>query len=95
MNKVVVKIPAHQNAKVVAILVGLSAIPFVFLMLVFTASAGANIPGRFLTMYIVMPIIYCITTYLFCGFACIIYNKIQPNTGGFEVEVADKVEHDK
>ncbi|NVK55294.1 MAG: hypothetical protein HWE26_06740 [Alteromonadaceae bacterium] len=94
MNKVVLRIPPHQNAKVVAILVGLSAVPFAFLMLVFTASAGANVPGQFLVMNIAMPIIYFIITYLFFGFACIVYNKIQPNTGGFEIEVADKVEHD-
>ncbi|GEA12935.1 hypothetical protein [Alteromonas sp. KUL49] len=90
MKKVIMNIPAHQNAKVAALLVALSMIPLIFIMLLFTASASPQMPGQFFLMYIAMPIIYFIVSYIGFGFACIVYNRIQRNTGGFVIEVMDK-----
>jgi hypothetical protein len=90
MNKVVTKIPPHQNAKVLAILVALSMTPFVLLMLFFSVATIPNIPPQMFLMQIAMPIFYLGFVYVFFGLACIVYNKIQPKTGGFIIEVEDE-----
>lgn len=76
----------HQNAKVFAILIGLSSLVFVLpFMLFFSLSAPEGVaPSLF--MMLVLPLFYLVFGYLMTAVGCWLYNWIAKRTGGLEFE---------
>ena len=89
MKKQIISIPVHHNAKVMAVLIAIATVPFIFLMLMFTAIASPQAVGGLFILLFFAPIFYFVFAYISFSIICTIYNKIQRNIGGFVVEIND------
>ncbi|MEG0922726.1 MAG: hypothetical protein RSD57_16710 [Comamonas sp.] len=83
------RVPLHQNAKVMAILLSISMVIFVipFSLITMLVSPG---PIRFQVVQmlpmLLMPLLYLIFSYVSMIIACAIYNALVSKTGPLEFE---------
>ncbi len=92
MKKQIVRFSLHQNAKVISVLTAACTlviiVPTFLLSLVF-APASQRPP---VIMFIVMPLIYLVASYLMVIVGCAVYNALYRYIGGIEFEAQ---EHDR
>lgn len=93
MKKQITRLSPHQNAKVFAILIALSVIPFILLMFLTLqfSPPHMNANGEHAQMFpsfilIVFPLFYLILGYISVYIGCVMYNFVSGKTGGFEYE---------
>lgn len=89
----------HQNAKLLAVLMGICSLIYVIPMLIFMAyfdlnlethsDGTANEHGSALLLYLLLPILYLLLTYLSVIVGCFIYNLIAGRLGGIEFELVE------
>jgi len=88
------RLAPHQNGKVLGVLMAVITMPIYLLMMIpmafmmpkfDTAGNPINFGFPFL-MFVFMPIIYLVFTYLFVAFGCWLYNIFYKILGGFEFE---------
>ena len=88
------RLAPHQNGKVLGVLMAVITLPIYVLMMIPMAfmmpkidNAGNPINFGFpFMMFVFMPIIYLVFTYVFVAFGCWLYNKFYKILGGFEFE---------
>jgi hypothetical protein len=86
MKVMIKRLPPHQNAKVVAILMALASLVFVlpwFLVITLTTPAGMRPP---LLMLVLLPLIYLVLSYVMVAVSCAVYNRMYRFIGGLEFE---------
>ena len=96
MKKQIKRLSPHQNGKVVAVLITISAllmfIPMAVLMYFMLPQVDqqGNPVEYPIFMFAVMPIFYLVFGYIFAALGCAIYNVVYKFIGGFEFEVEEK-----
>jgi hypothetical protein len=88
------RLSPHQNGKVAGVLMAIITLPMFLLMMIpmffmmpKVDNAGNPIASGFpFVMFLLMPIIYLVFTYLFVAIGCWLYNKFFKLLGGFEFE---------
>ena len=84
MSKRIIRITPHQNAKVSAVLSGISGIFVTLLYIIVLVVSPSKTPSS--TFIILLPFLYFVVTYISVYIACVIYNLLVPLIGGFEIE---------
>lgn len=94
MKRQIVRFSPHQNAKVLAILMALfTLVVFLpFLLFSFAAMPSTTPEGKPLhfpyLMFLVMPLVYLVLTYIFAAIGCAIYNWLAKHVGGIEFQAS-------
>lgn len=94
MKRQIKRLSLHQNGKVAGIVIAVTTLPIFLFMLIPTVimmpkvdQAGNPIDFGFpFGMFLFMPIIYLVFTYLFVAFGSWVYNIFFKLIGGFEFE---------
>jgi len=92
---------AHQNAKVLAVLMAVFSLIIVIPMLVVFYFAptvdqhGNPVPQQPFWLPVLFPIFYLIGGYLMTGLMCLIYNLIIKYVGGFEFDTVPAAESEE
>ncbi|MDI3326893.1 hypothetical protein QKW35_21160 [Pontibacterium granulatum] len=95
MKKQIRRFSPHQNAKVFAVLMAVSIVPFFVPMLIMMGFTMPDVdrhgnPIDFpMMMFWMMPFIYLIFGYISVAIGCAIYNFLFRFVGGIEVEISD------
>lgn len=85
MKQQIARLPAHQNAKVIAVLMAVVSLIFTIPFFLFASMFGFGNRAP-VYMLIVFPLIYLIVGYIGAVIGCALYNVLVPFTGGFEFE---------
>lgn len=93
MAKQIRRFSPHQTAKVFAVLMALSVMPFIALMGLLASlgptrlDANGN-PVEFpLSLLFIFPVLYLVLGYISVTFGCWLYNVLYRFIGGIEIEV--------
>jgi uncharacterized membrane protein len=88
MKQQVARFSPHQNAKVMAALMAVISIVFFLPFALIGSMFGMGPPRGSFWMFIVVPILYFVVTYVMFVIWCALYNALVPVIGGFEYEPA-------
>jgi len=96
MKKQIKRLSPHQNGKVFAILMTVSAIIMFIPMAIMMASLGPQVdqngnPIEYpIAIFVIMPFFYLIFGYIFTAVGCAMYNLFYRFIGGIEYETEEK-----
>ena len=98
MKTVIKRLEPHQNGKVASVLIAVITLPmYLFMMIPMTLMmpkvdhAGNPIDFGFpFMMFLFMPLIYLVFTYVFVALGCWLYNTFFKYLGGFEFDLEEK-----
>lgn len=86
MKQQIARFSPHQNGKVFAVLMAISAVVFMVPFMLFgLASAPAEARPHFL-FFLAMPILYLVFGYVMVAIGCAVYNVLFKHIGGIEFE---------
>lgn len=94
MKRQIRRLAPHQNGKVAGILMAITSLPMFALTIIpmlltmpKVDQAGNPIDFGFpFVIFLFMPVLYLVFTYLFVGFGCWVYNVFYKWIGGIEFE---------
>jgi hypothetical protein len=96
VRKQIKRLSPHQNGKVFAVLMTISAILIFIPMAIMIYFAGPQVDQNGnpvelpIFMFAIMPIFYLVFGYIFAATGCAIYNFVYRFLGGFEFEIEEK-----
>jgi ABC-type multidrug transport system fused ATPase/permease subunit len=96
MKKQIKRLSPHQNGKVFAVLMTISAILMFIPMAIVIYFVGSQVDQNSkpvelpIFMFAIMPIFYLLFGYIFIAIGCAIYNFVYRFVGGFEFEIEEK-----
>lgn len=96
MKKQIKRLSPHQNGKVFAVLMTISAILMFIPMAIVIYFVGSQVDQNSnavelpISMFAITPMFYLLFGYIFIAIGCAIYNFVYRFVGGFEFEIEEK-----
>lgn len=86
MKQQIARFSPHQNGKVFAVLMAVSALVFVVPFMLFALASAPAEARPPLLFFLAMPILYLVMGYVMVVIGCAVYNFLYKHIGGIEFE---------